>query len=119
MGIERDGAPRGEQLVFRPAPPSIQVGQPSVIFLDEPSTGLDPMSKRQLWQAIQVARRTSAIVLTTHYMDEAEHLCDRLGIFVRGALVCIGSPQVRVGHWGLGLQPVLLQNCSGAGLGTG
>ena len=45
------------------------VGRPSVIFLDEPSTGLDPLSKRQLWDAIHVARRTSAIVLTTHYMD--------------------------------------------------
>ena len=45
------------------------VGRPSVIFLDEPSTGLDPLSKRQLWAAIHVAQRTSAVVLTTHYMD--------------------------------------------------
>ena len=56
------------------------VGQPPVIFLDEPSTGLDPLSKRQLWQAILAARRTSAIVLTTHYMDEAGALCDRCRI---------------------------------------
>ncbi|GAX76897.1 hypothetical protein CEUSTIGMA_g4343.t1 [Chlamydomonas eustigma] len=68
------------------------VGRPSIIYLDEPSTGLDPASKRQLWKAIDSARARCAIVMTTHYMEEAEKLCDRLGIFVSGRLRCIGSP---------------------------
>lgn len=69
------------------------VGDPQVIFLDEPTTGLDPVSRRQLWEIIQslvAAGRT--VLLTTHYMDEAERLCDRVAIFDHGRVIAEGSP---------------------------
>ncbi|EFJ47434.1 hypothetical protein VOLCADRAFT_43681, partial [Volvox carteri f. nagariensis] len=69
------------------------VGSPRVLYLDEPSTGLDPASRRLLWKAVLAAKRRCAIVLTTHSMEEAEALCDRLGLVVGGCLRCIGSPQ--------------------------
>ena len=57
------------------------VGDPRILFLDEPTTGLDPQSRRQLWDIIrQFQRRNGTVLLTTHYMDEAERLCDRLAI---------------------------------------
>jgi ABC-2 type transport system ATP-binding protein len=69
------------------------VGDPELIFLDEPTTGLDPQSRRQLWEVIRDLRgRGRTIVLTTHYMDEAERLCDRVGIVDRGKLIALGSP---------------------------
>ena len=57
-------------------------------------SGLDPSSRRLLWDVIQEAKKSAAIVMTTHSMEEAEALCDRIGIFVGGRLSCIGSPQV-------------------------
>ncbi|KAG1668128.1 hypothetical protein FOA52_003915 [Chlamydomonas sp. UWO 241] len=69
------------------------VASPAVLYLDEPSTGLDPASRRMLWQAVQSARARCAIVLTTHSMEEAERLSDRVGMFVGGRLRCVGSPQ--------------------------
>jgi ABC-2 type transport system ATP-binding protein len=69
------------------------VGEPEVLFLDEPTTGLDPQSRRQVWGLIAAYRaRGGTVVLTTHYMEEAERLCDRVGIIDRGKLVQIGSP---------------------------
>ena len=59
-------------------------------------TGLDPASRRLLWRAIKRTRASRAVFLTTHSMEEAENLCDRLGIFVDGELRCIGNPKVRV-----------------------
>eukprot|EP00002_Diphylleia_rotans_P007926 TRINITY_DN1758_c0_g1_i1.p2 TRINITY_DN1758_c0_g1~~TRINITY_DN1758_c0_g1_i1.p2 ORF type:complete len:183 (-),score=39.10 TRINITY_DN1758_c0_g1_i1:91-639(-) len=67
------------------------VGDPSVVFLDEPTTGLDPTSRRHLWTIISRARKHRSIVLTTHSMHEAEVLCTRIGIFVDGALRCLGE----------------------------
>ncbi len=58
------------------------------------NTGLDPSSRRLLWDVIRSAKQTAAVVLTTHSMEEAEALCDRIGIFVGGRLSCIGNPQV-------------------------
>lgn len=58
------------------------------------ATGLDPSSRRLLWDVIREAKKTAAVVMTTHSMEEAEALCDRIGIFVGGKLSCIGSPQV-------------------------
>ena len=55
------------------------MGEPAVTYLDEPSTGLDPAARRQLWSTISEAKRGKAVVLTTHSMEEAEMLCDRLG----------------------------------------
>ena len=60
------------------------------------NAGLDPSSRRMLWDVIRTAKRSAAIVLTTHSMEEAEALCDRIGIFVHGKLSCIGNPQVSV-----------------------
>jgi len=69
------------------------IGSPIICYLDEPSTGLDPASRRLLWKAIKNAHKTRTILLTTHSMEEAEGLCDRMGIFVGGRLRCIGAPQ--------------------------
>ncbi|CAI9112241.1 OLC1v1012660C1 [Oldenlandia corymbosa var. corymbosa] len=68
------------------------IGDPKVVYLDEPSTGLDPASRNLLWDAVSQAKQNRAIILTTHSMEEAEHLCDRIGIFVDGSLQCLGSP---------------------------
>jgi ABC-2 type transport system ATP-binding protein len=70
------------------------VGDPELLFLDEPTTGLDPQSRRQLWKLIedlQASGRT--IVLTTHYMEEAERLCDRVAIVDHGHVIATGSPR--------------------------
>eukprot|EP01103_Thecamoeba_quadrilineata_P015557 TRINITY_DN4957_c0_g2_i1.p1 TRINITY_DN4957_c0_g2~~TRINITY_DN4957_c0_g2_i1.p1 ORF type:complete len:1851 (-),score=296.09 TRINITY_DN4957_c0_g2_i1:13-5565(-) len=67
------------------------VGNSAVVFLDEPTTGLDPSSRRQLWKILQRAKKGRAIVLTTHAMDEAELLCTRIGILALGRLRCIGT----------------------------
>jgi len=69
------------------------VGNPKVVFLDEPTTGLDPASRRHLWTILERARTGRAIILTTHSMDEAEVLSNRIGIMALGSLRCIGTPQ--------------------------
>ncbi|XP_019102277.1 PREDICTED: ABC transporter A family member 4-like isoform X2 [Camelina sativa] len=76
------------------------IGSPKVVYMDEPSTGLDPASRRSLWTAIKSAKQHTAIILTTHSMEEAEYLCDRLGIFVDGRLQCIGNPKELKGRYG-------------------
>ncbi|MBI2979483.1 MAG: ABC transporter ATP-binding protein [Chloroflexi bacterium] len=69
------------------------IHSPEVIFLDEPTSGVDPLSRRSFWVLIQeLAARGTAILITTHYMDEAEH-CHRLGMFYQGKLIALGSPQ--------------------------
>ncbi len=69
------------------------VGDPEVLFLDEPTTGLDPQSRRALWDTIASLReRGKTVVLTTHYMDEAERLCDRIAIVDRGKRIALGTP---------------------------
>src|ERR1017187_10718002 len=69
------------------------VGSPRVLFLDEPTTGLDPQSRRQLWDIIRGFQRDGGtVLLTTHYMDEAERLCDRLAIVDHGQIIAEGSP---------------------------
>ena len=68
-------------------------GDPDLLFLDEPTTGLDPQSRRQLWELLlEFRRQGGTIVLTTHYMDEAETLCDRVAIVDHGHLIAEGSP---------------------------
>merc|ERR1712036_63230 len=67
------------------------VGNPSVVYTDEPSTGLDPASRRQLWDVISKAKGDKSIILTTHSMEEADVLCDRVGIMANGELQCIGT----------------------------
>jgi ABC-2 type transport system ATP-binding protein len=69
------------------------VGNPRILFLDEPTTGLDPQSRRQLWEIIhQFQRQRGTVLLTTHYMDEAERLCDRLAIIDHGQIIAAGTP---------------------------
>jgi ABC-2 type transport system ATP-binding protein len=70
------------------------VGDPELLFLDEPTTGLDPQSRRQLWDIIRGLRAQGrTILLTTHYMDEAERLCDRIAIVDQGKVIALGSPR--------------------------
>ncbi|KAK0586456.1 hypothetical protein LWI29_007257 [Acer saccharum] len=76
------------------------IGDPKVVYMDEPSTGLDPASRNTLWNAVKQAKQGRAIVLTTHSMEEAEALCDRLGIFVDGNLECIGNPRELKARYG-------------------
>jgi ABC-2 type transport system ATP-binding protein len=69
------------------------VNDPEVLFLDEPTTGLDPQSRRQLWDLIEEFRRQGGtVLLTTHYMDEAERLCDRVAIMDHGKVIALGTP---------------------------
>lgn len=73
---------------------STLINKPKVIFLDEPTTGLDPQARINLWDMIKEIKKTGVtIVLTTHYMDEAEKLCDRLAIMDKGEIIKIGSPK--------------------------
>ncbi len=66
---------------------------PEILFLDEPTTGLDPQSRRQIWNIVSDLReRERTVLLTTHYMDEAERLCDRVAIVDRGKIIALGSP---------------------------
>ncbi|XP_009615366.1 ABC transporter A family member 7 [Nicotiana tabacum] len=76
------------------------IGDPKVVYMDEPSTGLDPASRHNLWNVVKRAKQDRAIILTTHSMEEAEHLCDRLGIFVDGSLQCIGNPKELKARYG-------------------
>jgi ABC-2 type transport system ATP-binding protein len=70
------------------------VGDPALLFLDEPTTGLDPKSRRQLWEIIRNYRQQGrTILLTTHYLDEAERLCDRVAIVDRGKVIAQGTPR--------------------------
>ncbi|KAK6924978.1 ABC transporter-like, ATP-binding domain, partial [Dillenia turbinata] len=76
------------------------IGDPKVVYMDEPSTGLDPASRNSLWNVVKHAKQNRAIILTTHSMEEAEVLCDRLGIFVDGSFQCIGNPKELKGRYG-------------------
>jgi ABC-2 type transport system ATP-binding protein len=76
-------------------------GQPDLLFLDEPTTGLDPQSRRQLWAVLERFREGGGtILITTHYMDEAHTLCDRVGIMDRGKLIALGTPRELVASLG-------------------
>jgi len=70
------------------------VGDPDLVFLDEPTTGLDPQSRRQLWDLVDGMRhRGRTILLTTHYMEEAERLCDHVAIVDKGKVIALGTPR--------------------------
>jgi ABC-2 type transport system ATP-binding protein len=77
------------------------VGDPDLLFLDEPTTGLDPQSRRQLWDLITEFKALGrTIMLTTHYMDEAEILCDRVAIVDHGKVIALGTPLELIGSLG-------------------
>jgi ABC-2 type transport system ATP-binding protein len=76
-------------------------GRPELLFLDEPTTGLDPQSRRQLWQVLERFRAGGGtILITTHYMDEAHAVCDRVGIMDQGKLIALGTPRELVASLG-------------------
>lgn len=69
------------------------INQPKIIFLDEPTTGLDPQARRNLWELIKnIRNKGTTVIITTHYMDEAEVLCDRVAIIDSGKIIAINSP---------------------------
>jgi ABC-2 type transport system ATP-binding protein len=77
------------------------VGDPELLFLDEPTTGLDPQSRLQLWDVVQEFRRSGrGVLLTTHYMEEAERLCDRVGVVDHGKLIALGTPRELISSLG-------------------
>jgi len=77
------------------------VGRPEVLFLDEPTTGLDPQSRRQLWTLLESFRREGGtILLTTHYMDEAQALCDRVAVVDQGRVIALGTPRELIASLG-------------------
>ena len=67
------------------------IGEPPIVFLDEPTTGLDPKNKREIWDILSLCKKDRCMILTTHLMDEAETLCDRIGIILKGRIRCLGS----------------------------
>jgi ABC-2 type transport system ATP-binding protein len=78
------------------------VNQPRVVFLDEPTTGLDPSARRDLWGVIREVRDAgTTVVLTTHYMEEAEVLCDRVAVMDRGKVIACDTPQALIGALGV------------------
>jgi ABC-2 type transport system ATP-binding protein len=69
------------------------INDPKIIFLDEPTTGLDPQARRSLWELIKTIRnRGTTVIITTHYMDEAEYLCDRVAVVDSGKIIALNSP---------------------------
>jgi len=75
------------------------VNNPEIIFLDEPTTGLDPQSRRALWEIIRdFIKHAKSVILTTHYMEEAEALCHRVGIIDRGNIISLGTPRALIGQ---------------------
>ena len=69
------------------------INQPRIIFLDEPTTGLDPQARRSLWELIKdIRQRGTTVIITTHYMDEAEYLCDRIAIMDAGKIIALDTP---------------------------
>jgi len=93
------------------------IGAPSLQFMDEPSTGLDPLARYYLWDTIKqtMAMRNSSIILTTHSMPEAESLCGKIGIMINGRFVCVGNTQYLKNKYGKGYKITLSRgpNCTG------
>jgi ABC-2 type transport system ATP-binding protein len=77
------------------------VGDPEFLFLDEPTTGLDPQARRQIWDLIEQFKSSGrTILLTTHYMDEAERLCERVAVMDHGKVIALGTPRELIGSLG-------------------
>uniref|UniRef100_A0A1S3XG68 ABC transporter A family member 11-like n=1 Tax=Nicotiana tabacum TaxID=4097 RepID=A0A1S3XG68_TOBAC len=78
------------------------IGDPKLLFLDEPTTGMDPVTRRHIWSVIEAAKQGRSIVLTTHSMEEADILSDRIGIMAKGRLRCIGTSTLLKSRFGVG-----------------
>ena len=87
------------------------VSDPEIAFLDEPTTGMDPQSRRAVWDFLAgLKSRGKTVILTTHYMEEAEILCDRVAIIDHGRLIALGSPaELRAAHGAANLEEVFLK----------
>jgi len=96
------------------------VNDPRIAFLDEPTTGMDPQARRAVWEFIrELKARDTTVVLTTHYMEEAEFLCDRVAIIDHGALTALGTPEdLKREHGAANLEDVFLK-LTGRGLREG
>ena len=68
------------------------IGDPKILFMDEPTTGMDPVSRRDVWKLIQKMKKSKVIILTTHSMEEADILSDRIGVINEGKMRCVGTP---------------------------
>lgn len=68
------------------------IGEPKIILMDEPTTGMDPVSRRQVWDLIQKMKKNRVIIMTTHAMEEAELLSDKLAVLNHGEVACVGTP---------------------------
>ena len=89
------------------------VGDPELLFLDEPTTGLDPQARLKIWEIVDDFRRAGGtVLLTTHYMDEAERLCDRVAVVDRGKVIALGTPAELIAS--LGGQQVIVAQLDGA-----
>jgi ABC-2 type transport system ATP-binding protein len=98
------------------------VGDPDLLFLDEPTTGLDPQSRRQIWDLVEQFKAMGrSILLTTHYMDEAERLCDRVAIVDHGRVIALGTPRDLIASLGAEhvVEFVLSHDGGGGGGGGG
>jgi ABC-2 type transport system ATP-binding protein len=94
------------------------VGDPELLFLDEPTTGLDPQARRHLWDLVdQLKQAGRTIILTTHYMDEAERLCNRVAIMDHGRVIALGTPQQLIAT--VGGEDIVEFAVSGADAGAG
>ena len=80
------------------------IGEPPIVFLDEPTTGLDPKNKREIWDILAHCKENRCMILTTHLMDEAETLCDRIGIILKGKIRCLGSQYKLKTNYGKGFK---------------
>jgi ABC-2 type transport system ATP-binding protein len=93
-------------------------GNPEILFLDEPTTGLDPQSRRQLWGLIESFKAEGrTVLLTTHYMDEAQRLCDRVAVIDKGKVIALGTPRELIHS--LGGTDVVEFSCDGSMEETG
>lgn len=88
-------------------------GNPKIVFFDEPTSGLDPISKRQLWDIVSSSKENRSMILTTHSMEEADILCDRISILSSGKLKCLGTPLHLKNKFGFGYR---LYVCAEKGL---
>jgi len=87
------------------------INNPELLFLDEPSTGLDPQARRNLWSIVQkIKERGNTIILTTHYMEEAERLCDEIAIMDKGRIIARGTPDQLIKEYCEGVTVILPRN---------
>ncbi|WP_308294157.1 ABC transporter ATP-binding protein [Streptomyces sp. ST2-7A] len=101
----------------RPAIALALIGRPRIALLDELSTGLDPRSRRAVWEVIEEARADgTTVLLVTHSMEEAQHLCDRLALFDRGRIIALDTPAGLIGHTRI---PTVMSFSAPAGTDTG